>query len=106
MSEMSDRNGSMEEVEHPSHYQSDGVECIDAMYAISPAMAVCFAAGSAIKYLDRAGLKDDEGQDLRKAHKSDYARGSSLVCDLGDGEIVGPDGFCSWGEPADEDDEQ
>lgn len=32
------------------------------------------------------------------AHKSDYARWSSLVCDLGDGEIVGPDGFCSWGE--------
>ena len=52
---------------HPSHYQSDGVECIEAMYVISPAMAVCFAAGSAIKYLDRAGLKDDEVQDLRKA---------------------------------------
>lgn len=30
-------------------------------------MAACFAAGSAIKYLDRAGLKDDEVQDLRKA---------------------------------------
>lgn len=32
------------------------------------------------------------------AHKSDYARGSSLVCDLGEGEIVGPEDFCSWGE--------
>lgn len=55
------------EVNHPSHYQSDGVECIDAMYVISPSMAVCFAAGSALKYLDRAGLKDDEVKDLRKA---------------------------------------
>ena len=32
------------------------------------------------------------------AHKSDYARGRSLVCDLGEGDIVGPDDFCSWGE--------
>ena len=58
---------SSDEVEHPNHYMSDGIECIDAMYAISPTMAVCFAAGSALKYLDRAGLKDDEGKDLRKA---------------------------------------
>lgn len=54
-------------VRHPSHYASDGIECIEAMYAISPAMAIYFSAGSALKYLDRAGLKDDEGQDLRKA---------------------------------------
>lgn len=53
--------------EHPSHYASDGIECIEAMYAISPAMAIYFAAGSALKYLDRAGLKDDEWKDLRKA---------------------------------------
>lgn len=64
---MSDRDGSRDGVEHPSHYQSDGVECIDAMYAISPAMAVNFAVCSSLKYLDRAGLKDDEGKDLRKA---------------------------------------
>lgn len=54
-------------VEHPSHYASDGIECIEAMYDISPAMAIYFAVGSALKYLDRAGLKDDEGKDLRKA---------------------------------------
>lgn len=64
---MSDRDGLREEVEHPSHYQSEGIECIDAMFAISPAMAVNFAVCSALKYLDRAGLKDDEGKDLRKA---------------------------------------
>lgn len=57
------------EVSHPSHYQSDGMECIEAMYVISPAMAVCFAAGSALKYLDRAGHKDDEITDLRKARE-------------------------------------
>lgn len=56
-------------VSHPSHYQSEGVECIDAMYAVSPDMAVYFAVGSALKYLDRAGLKDDEGEDLSKARE-------------------------------------
>nr|DAF78740.1 MAG TPA: nucelotide kinase [Caudoviricetes sp.] len=66
---MSYKDDSMDGVEHPSHYVSDGVECIEAMYAISPAMAIYFAAGSALKYLDRAGLKDDEGKDLRKARE-------------------------------------
>ena len=64
---MSYKDDSMDGVEHPSHYASDGVECIEAMYAISPAMAIYFAAGSALKYLDRAGLKDDEVKDLKKA---------------------------------------
>lgn len=66
---MSYRDDSMDGVEHPSHYASDGIECIEAMYAISPAMAMYFAAGSALKYLDRAGLKDDELKDLRKARE-------------------------------------
>lgn len=57
------------EVCHPSHYQSDGIECIDAMYAVSPDLAVYFSAGSALKYLDRAGRKDDEITDLRKARE-------------------------------------
>lgn len=64
---MSYKDDQRDGVEHPSHYASDGIECIEAMYAISPAMAIYFAAGSALKYLDRAGLKDDEGKDLRKA---------------------------------------
>jgi len=54
---------------HPSHYQSDGMECIDAMYLVSPMMAVYFSVGSALKYLDRAGRKDDEDTDLRKARE-------------------------------------
>lgn len=66
---MSDRDGSRDGVEHPSHYQSDGVECIAAMYAISPTMAINFSVGSALKYLDRAGRKDDEITDLRKARE-------------------------------------
>lgn len=57
------------EVRHPSHYQSDGMECIEAMYRVSPEMAVYFSVGSALKYLDRAGLKDDEDTDLRKARE-------------------------------------
>ena len=57
------------EVRHPSHYQSDGMECIEAMYRVSPEMAVYFSVGSALKYLDRAGRKDDEDTDLRKAHE-------------------------------------
>lgn len=55
------------EVRHPSHYQSDGMECIEAMYRVSPEMAVYFSVGSALKYLDRAGRKGDEDTDLRKA---------------------------------------
>lgn len=57
------------EVRHPSHYQSDGVECIEAMYRVSPEMAVYFSVGSALKYLDRAGRKGDEDTDLRKARE-------------------------------------
>lgn len=66
---MSYKDDSMDGVEHPSHYASDGIECIEAMYYISPAMAICFAAGSALKYLDRAGLKNDEVKDLMKARE-------------------------------------
>ena len=63
------RDGGGREVSHPSHYMSDGIECIDAMYELSPKLAIGFAAGSSLKYLDRAGLKDDEGQDLLKARE-------------------------------------
>lgn len=66
---MSYKDDSRDGVEHPSHYASEGIECIEAMYYISPAMAIHFAAGSALKYLDRAGLKDDEAKDLGKARE-------------------------------------
>lgn len=76
----------MDGVEHPSHYASDGIECIDAMYAISPAMAIYFAAGSALKYLDRAVLKDDEGKDLRKAKECWHMAKRLMVRMVADGQ--------------------
>lgn len=58
-------------VNHPSHYTKhpSGVECIDIV------RHYCFAVGNAIKYLWRAGLKEDaymtpkekEIEDLNKA---------------------------------------
>jgi len=50
-------------VSHPSHYTQhpSGVECI----AIVEHMNFC--VGNAIKYLWRAGMKDDAIQDLKKA---------------------------------------
>jgi hypothetical protein len=52
-------------VNHPSHYTSDpsGVECIDVTRHRN------FNIGNAIKYLWRAGLKDEGNhtEDLKKA---------------------------------------
>lgn len=58
-------------VNHPKHYNShpSGIECIEI------ARHYCFSVGNAIKYLWRAGLKQEEGltskqkeiQDLHKA---------------------------------------
>lgn len=54
-----------ETVDHPAHYNShpSGVECIDIIKHMP------FSAGSVIKYLWRAGLKDSEPtlRDLKKA---------------------------------------
>ena len=62
---------SNDNVNHPSHYTShpSGVECITIT------RHYCFAIGNAIKYLWRAGLKQEEGltdkqkeiEDLKKA---------------------------------------
>jgi uncharacterized protein DUF3310 len=50
-------------VNHPLHYTShpSGVECIQVTEHMN------FCLGNAVKYLWRAGLKDDEIQDLEKA---------------------------------------
>lgn len=50
-------------VEHPKHYTQhpSGVECIQITEHMN------FCRGNAIKYIWRAGDKDDELQDLRKA---------------------------------------
>ena len=49
----------MDNVNHPEHYNShpSGIECIEI------ARYYCFSIGNAIKYLWRAGLKKEQGQD-------------------------------------------
>lgn len=57
-------------VNHPTHYTSGGIECIDAIYA-----ALCkyddpidaWLTGQVIKYLWRAPLKGKYKEDIRKA---------------------------------------
>lgn len=50
-----------EAVEHPKHYNLSSVEVIDVIWPMS------FSQGSAMKYLLRAGYKDDIEQDIQKA---------------------------------------
>lgn len=48
----------MDNVDHPSHYNHIGVECIDVAEHYN------FCIGNAIKYLWRAGLKEDSSLEL------------------------------------------
>lgn len=51
-----------EQVDHPVHYNLvPGVECIDVVENFN------FNRGNAIKYIWRAGSKEEELEDLRKA---------------------------------------
>ena len=50
-------------VEHPKHYQGNKYEVIDIIEDFN----LNFSLGSAIKYILRAGKKDDRNQDLEKA---------------------------------------
>jgi len=52
-----------EVVEHPSHYNHGKYECID----IIDDLKLNFNLGSALKYIWRCGLKDDEVIELEKA---------------------------------------
>jgi hypothetical protein len=55
-------------VNHPAHYTSGGIETIDYMEAKSTHEEFCgHLRLTAIKYLSRAGLKDDEIEDYGKA---------------------------------------
>lgn len=55
-------------VNHPAHYTSGGIETIDYMEAKSTHEEFCgHLRLTAIKYLSRAGLKDDEVEDYEKA---------------------------------------
>ena len=46
---------------NPPHYQSRGIECIEVTENMN------FCMGNAMKYLWRAGMKDDTIQELKKA---------------------------------------
>ena len=52
-------------VDHPAHYNLGGIEVIDFVESLS--LGRGFNRGNAIKYIARAGAKDDEIQDLKKA---------------------------------------
>lgn len=56
-----------EMVNHPEHYAGE-IECIDAIRAaLSPEEFKGFCKGNAIKYVWRAGKKDKEIQEFKKA---------------------------------------
>lgn len=57
-----------DDVNHPDHYTSGGIETIDYQKAKStPEEFRGHLRLTAIKYLSRAGLKDDTLKDLKKA---------------------------------------
>lgn len=49
-------------VNHPPHYQANGVEAMDVIEAFG----LGFCLGNTVKYLLRAGRKGDALEDLRK----------------------------------------
>lgn len=52
----------------PPHYRDGGIECIDYLEAkLTTEQFVGFCLGNALKYLSRAGKKDDFSTDLAKA---------------------------------------
>ena len=57
-------------IDHPSHYTHSRIEPIDfieSLFASHPLARYSFHLGATIKYVSRAGMKDDSLQDLRKA---------------------------------------
>ena len=65
-----DSDKDFNDINHPYHYASHGVETIDKIEAVVaglPARAAVLL-GNVIKYVDRAGYKDDAAKDLAKAN--------------------------------------
>ena len=55
-------------VNHPAHYKVGGIEAIDYIQAkLSKEEFAGYCRGNALKYLSRAGHKDDAAQEYRKA---------------------------------------
>jgi hypothetical protein len=60
--------GPVDPVNHPPHYTSGKVECIDAIEsALSEEEFRGFCRGNAMKYVFRAGKKGDFQEDIQKA---------------------------------------
>lgn len=57
-------------VNHPSHYCEHGIETIKKIDAVLDGIGgkEAYCLGNVLKYFDRAGLKDDAEQDLKKAN--------------------------------------
>lgn len=53
----------MEAVNHPEHYQGNGIEVID----IIESFELNFNLGNTVKYVLRAGKKGNKKEDLEKA---------------------------------------
>ena len=55
-------------VNHPEHYKKNGIECIDIIqFILGETGAKFFCLGNVIKYVTRAGKKDNNVEDLKKA---------------------------------------
>lgn len=65
-----DDDDEYDSVAHPFHYASHGIETIDKIEAVIDGLPAKQAAllANIIKYVDRAGLKDDAKKDLDKAN--------------------------------------
>jgi hypothetical protein len=62
-------------VNHPTHYRSNGIECIDAIRAgLTPEQFEGYCRGNAMKYLWRAGKKVKPGQTVEEAREEDLAK--------------------------------
>ena len=58
----------MRDAINPNHYKVGGIETIDYLRAkLTPEEFVGYCRGNALKYLSRAGHKDDAAQEYRKA---------------------------------------
>lgn len=55
-------------VNHPEHYKTGGIETIDFLEAkLGTEGFKSYCRGNALKYLARAGKKDNEVEDIKKA---------------------------------------
>ena len=65
---MNKNNDVIDRVNNPMHYLAGGIETIDIIKSkMSKSEYIGFLKGNVIKYITRAGHKDDTREDLKKA---------------------------------------